>query len=222
LNLMLLPVNFAGILASIVQLVTGRKGSFMRTPKVAKRTYVPPYALLFNLGVLLLMLAYATRAVMYGEYSGAVIPIMNILLYSYGLIRFVGILDSIGDMFPALRRWALACTDALSRLARLSVPFLPPLGNRYVTVPGLAVALILMTPVPSGSRIATEPVPVVERAMVAPTKFQKPSVIAPIVYPAIVGSMMVDHRTLKATGSPIAPRSLVTEEPLDARSYSEE
>lgn len=156
LNLMLLPVNFAGILTSIVQIVTGRKGSFMRTPKVSRRTYVPPYALLFNLGILVLMIGYATKAVMYGEYSGTVIPVVNILLYSYGLVRFVGILDSIGDMFPALRRWAIAAMDALSRLVELAAPVFAPLGRRQVAIPGLATALVLMTSAPSGSRIPNE------------------------------------------------------------------
>ncbi|WP_170314655.1 glycosyltransferase family 2 protein [Aquibium carbonis] len=188
LNLMLLPVNFAGILASIVQMVTGRKGSFNRTPKVSSRTYVPPYALLFNLGVLMLMLAYATRAVMYGEYSGAVIPIVNILLYSYGLIRFVGILDSIGDMFPALRRMALACTDALTRLSRLSVPFLPPMGNRYVTVPGLAAALILLTPAPSGSRIPAAPEsPAPAASTSAAPVHRLPMTMTPPAHPVVDG-----------------------------------
>jgi cellulose synthase (UDP-forming) len=187
LNLMLLPVNFAGILASILQMVTGRKGSFVRTPKVSKRTYVPPYALLFNLGVLMLMLAYATKAVMYGEYSGAVIPIVNILLYSYGLIRFVGILDSLGDMFPSLRRLALAVTGALGRFGNLVAPVFAPFGNRYVAVPGLTVALILATPNPSGSRIATDQPSTPVRVTIA-----APQMIVPLVYPAFDGGVIVD------------------------------
>ncbi|MBU2532136.1 MAG: glycosyltransferase family 2 protein [Alphaproteobacteria bacterium] len=198
LNLMLLPVNFAGILASIVQLVTGRKGSFNRTPKVSSRTYVPPYALLFNLGVLMLMLGYATRAVMYGEYSGAVIPIVNILLYSYGLIRFVGILDSIGDMFPRLRRMAVAATDALARLAEQVAPVFAPLNNnRYVSIPGLAAALVVLTPAPSGSRMSTDVAPAAPPALVSapmpqasrttPPLMIAPLMIAPVVYPAFDG-----------------------------------
>ncbi len=40
-NLLLLPVNLAGSISSIVQALTGAKGKFMRTPKVRNRT-VPP------------------------------------------------------------------------------------------------------------------------------------------------------------------------------------
>lgn len=205
LNLMLLPVNFAGILASIVQMVTGRKGSFMRTPKVSRRTYVPPYALLFNLGVLMLMLGYATRAVMYGEYSGAVIPVVNILLYSYGLVRFVGILDSLGDMFPSLRRWILAILEVLSGLGRLVAPVFAPLGNRYVSIPGLASALILMTPAPSGSRIPADSIPTPPRVAAPASLLRPPLTIAPVVYPAFDGLAIVGAESVDPFATDAAP-----------------
>ena len=205
LNLMLLPVNFAGILTSIVQIVTGRKGSFMRTPKVSNRTYVPPYALLFNLGVLMLMLGYATKAVMYGEYSGTVIPVVNILLYSYGLVRFVGILDSLGDMFPSLRRWVLAILNVLSEFGRLVAPVFAPLGNRYVSVPGLASALILLTPAPSGSRIPADSIPTPPRVSAQASMVQPPPTIAPIVYPAFGGLAIVGARPVDPVATKEAP-----------------
>ena len=41
-NLLLLPVNLAGSLSSMVQALTGAKGKFMRTPKVRNRT-VPAF-----------------------------------------------------------------------------------------------------------------------------------------------------------------------------------
>jgi cellulose synthase/poly-beta-1,6-N-acetylglucosamine synthase-like glycosyltransferase len=41
-NLLLLPVNLAGSLSSLVQALTGAKGKFMRTPKVRNRT-VPAF-----------------------------------------------------------------------------------------------------------------------------------------------------------------------------------
>ncbi len=207
LNLMLLPVNFAGILASIFQMVTGRKGSFVRTPKVSRRTYVPPYALLFNLGVLMLMLAYATRAVMYGEYSGAVIPIVNILLYSYGLIRFVGILDSLGDMFPSLRRVAIALADALAWLGKLCAPIFAPLGYRYVSVPGLTAALILATPAPSGSRISETLPDGRSRISVSAPMMQPPMPIVPLTYPPFDNGVIIEEAGEKAALPILAPRN---------------
>ena len=210
LNLMLLPVNFAGILTSIFQIATGRKGSFIRTPKVSLRTNVPPYALVFNLGVLVLMLVYATKAFVNGELSGGAIPIMNIilfslniLLYSYGLVRFVGVLDSLGDMFPSLRRLLLAIMDALSRLARLTAPVFAPFGNRYVSIPGLTAALILMTPAPSGSRIPTEETHPETHGSVSAPVSQAPRMIAPSI-------QLPFDRFVFAVGSPDKSAALIT------------
>src|SRR6202041_2748436 len=42
-NLILLPVNLAGTVSSLVQGITASKGQFARTPKVANRTVAPPF-----------------------------------------------------------------------------------------------------------------------------------------------------------------------------------
>jgi cellulose synthase (UDP-forming) len=38
LNLLLLPVNLAGVILSLWQILTGRKAAFGRTPKIEGRT----------------------------------------------------------------------------------------------------------------------------------------------------------------------------------------
>lgn len=218
LNLMLLPVNFAGIITSIFQMVTGRKGSFMRTPKISLRTNVPPYALLFNLGVFVLMLAYATKTMMSGELSGGAIPIMNILLFSlnillymYGLVRFVGVLDSLGDMFPSLRRLVLAIGDVLAYLARLFAPVFAPFGNRYVSVPALTAAMIVLTPAPSGSRMASEATSPQFRGTAAIQRSsQAPGMIAPMIYPPFGGLVFAEDGRNRSDAAPPAPRAIVT------------
>ena len=42
-NLVLLPVNLAGTLSSVMQGITASKAPFARTPKVRNRTVVPPF-----------------------------------------------------------------------------------------------------------------------------------------------------------------------------------
>jgi cellulose synthase (UDP-forming) len=103
LNLMLLPVAFAGTLASIRQIVTGRKGSFSRTPKVADRTFIPPYCFLFNGFMLLLMLRYVVEGMLAGQYLGAIVPAINVTLYGYGLHRFIGLREGFADLALATR-----------------------------------------------------------------------------------------------------------------------
>ncbi|WP_187967970.1 glycosyltransferase family 2 protein [Aquibium microcysteis] len=219
LNLMLLPVNFAGIIASIMQMVTGRKGSFIRTPKISLRTNVPPYALIFNLGVFVLMLAYATKAVMSGELSGGAIPIMNImlfslniLLYSYGLVRFVGVLDSLGDMFPSLRRLVLAVSAVVGSVARFLSPVFAPFGSRYVSVPALTAAMIVLTPAQSGSRIATEVTSPQSRSPALVRSSPVPKMLIPMTYPPFASSPVADGPERRAA-VPSAPREVVVSEP---------
>lgn len=107
LNLMLLPVSLAGVIASIVQMITGRKAAFARTPKIAGRTAVHPVYILFNLSIFVLMLVYTVDGVATGDVIGTIIPALNVLLYGYGLWRFIGLRDGLVDLVRPLRRPAL-------------------------------------------------------------------------------------------------------------------
>lgn len=103
LNLILMPVGFAGIFASLYQMVTGRKAPFGRTPKVPNRTFVPPAYFLFNLAMFALMIWYGAQAALTGQYLGTIIPAANVALYSYGLVRFVGVGAATSDLWRGLR-----------------------------------------------------------------------------------------------------------------------
>ena len=83
-------------------MVTGRKGSFSRTPKVADRTFVPPYAFLFNCFMLALMSVYVVQGLLAREYLGTIIPAANVTLYLYGLHRFVGFRNGFADIVLAV------------------------------------------------------------------------------------------------------------------------
>ncbi|MBZ4691090.1 MAG: hypothetical protein JG765_2341 [Cereibacter sp.] len=115
LNLMLLPVNLAGVLASIWQMAGGPRRKFSRTPKVASRTVVPPYAFVFNLGILGLMLAYVLLGIGADKPLGVAIPLINILLYSYGLWRFVGLGAGFADLGLSLGQSAGRLFEGLAR-----------------------------------------------------------------------------------------------------------
>jgi cellulose synthase/poly-beta-1,6-N-acetylglucosamine synthase-like glycosyltransferase len=109
LNLMLLPVAFAGVAMSVLQMITGRKGAFIRTPKVANRTLVPPVFFLFNLLMSLLMLRFVVEGVITGDYVGTIVPAINVTFYVYGMARFVGLDEGFADLLRvALGWWELA------------------------------------------------------------------------------------------------------------------
>lgn len=147
LNLMLLPVSFAGIAASIRQIVTGRKGSFSRTPKVANRTFVPPYAFLFNSFMLTLMTVYVVQGLLSREYLGTIIPAANVTLYFYGLHRFIGFRNGVSDLALGMRT---RLADAMARLREASFAPFAARPGRLVGA-GLLAAIFVATPLQFGA-----------------------------------------------------------------------
>ena len=97
-NLMLLPVNLAGVGNSIVQALTGDKSVFGRTPKVRDRTVpgllfvVAPYVLV-GLAVFTVLRDYEGS-----RWDNAVYAGLNAVLASYAIMAFIGVRHSIVDM----------------------------------------------------------------------------------------------------------------------------
>lgn len=102
LNLILMPVNFSGILASIAQLITGHKAAFSRTPKVAGRTAVHARYVLFNLAMLSLLGWYVASGLLAGDVLGSIVPAISLYLYAYGIHRFIGWADGAADVLAGL------------------------------------------------------------------------------------------------------------------------
>ncbi|HEY3727346.1 MAG TPA: glycosyltransferase family 2 protein [Solirubrobacteraceae bacterium] len=104
-NLLLLPVNLAGSLSSVVQGLTGAKGKFMRTPKVRDRTvpafvYVTLPYVLVGVSVYTCIDAYHQKL-----WADAVFAAINAVLASYAIVAFVGIRNSIVDIWINVSSW---------------------------------------------------------------------------------------------------------------------
>jgi cellulose synthase/poly-beta-1,6-N-acetylglucosamine synthase-like glycosyltransferase len=153
LNLMLLPVSLAGVGASIQQMITGRKGRFSRTPKVANRTFIPPPFFIFNSFMLLLMLYYVLMGIFLGKLLGTIVPAINVGLYAYGLHRFVGIAEGLADLRLTLADAATALETRFAAIAAASRAALRPRGFVGVRAFGTAAvfALLMLTPWQIGS-----------------------------------------------------------------------
>ncbi|HVS99983.1 MAG TPA: glycosyltransferase family 2 protein [Solirubrobacterales bacterium] len=104
-NLLLLPVNLAGSISSIVQALTGAKGKFMRTPKVRNRT-VPAFIYVV-LPYLLVGWSIYTFKVAYEHdlWSNAIFAAINGLLGAYAIVAFIGIGDSLVDIWTNVVSW---------------------------------------------------------------------------------------------------------------------
>jgi hypothetical protein len=104
-NLLLLPVNLAGSLSSIVQALTGAKGRFMRTPKVRDRT-IPAFFYVV-LPYLLVAFSIYTFKIAWDHdlWSNAVFAAINGVLAAYAIVAFIGIRHSLVDIWTNVVSW---------------------------------------------------------------------------------------------------------------------
>jgi cellulose synthase/poly-beta-1,6-N-acetylglucosamine synthase-like glycosyltransferase len=98
-NLVLLPVNLAGTMSSIVQGITASKAPFARTPKVRNRTVVPPFFVIAP--YLLIALAGVTFyfAYRHDRVENMAYAALNVVLACYAAKSFIGLRNSVVDGF---------------------------------------------------------------------------------------------------------------------------
>lgn len=98
LNLLLLAVNITGSVASLIQLLTGGKGTFVRTPKVRNRTRTAlwfalvPYLLLALVALILLV------DVQRHHWVNATFVALNGLCLLLGVVLLMGVPASLSDI----------------------------------------------------------------------------------------------------------------------------
>ncbi len=104
-NLLLLPVNLAGSLSSIVQALTGAKGKFLRTPKVRNRT-VPAFVYVVLPYFLVGYSAYTFKVAWEHDlWSNAVFAAVNAVLGAYAIVAFIGLRHSLVDIWANVVSW---------------------------------------------------------------------------------------------------------------------
>ena len=135
-NLILLPVNLAGTLSSIVQGITASKAPFLRTPKVRNRTVVPPFFvvapyLLIALAALTGYFAWRHHRVENMAYAA-----LNVVLACYAVTAFIGLRNSAADAW--IHATSLLYRPARRRRARAVQQPPPPAHWRSVLEAGPA------------------------------------------------------------------------------------
>jgi EAL domain-containing protein (putative c-di-GMP-specific phosphodiesterase class I)/cellulose synthase/poly-beta-1,6-N-acetylglucosamine synthase-like glycosyltransferase len=104
-NLILLPVNLSGSFASILQLLTGEKSAFKRTPKVRNRTTAATTYLLLPWALIVLCVWTAWRDVHDHHWNNLVFAGLNLMLSLYAMVAFVGVGNTVVDLLTHLRSW---------------------------------------------------------------------------------------------------------------------
>jgi cellulose synthase (UDP-forming) len=102
-NLVLLPVNLAGVIDSVVQGITGDKSIFGRTPKVRDRT-VPNFLFILSPYLVVALAAYTLVRDYDGHrWDNLVYAGLNTLLATYAIMAFIGIRYSIIDAWVHIK-----------------------------------------------------------------------------------------------------------------------
>ncbi|TAJ49863.1 MAG: glycosyltransferase [Herbiconiux sp.] len=105
LNLLLLAVNLAGSVASVVQALTGRKARFVRTPKVNTRTPAPALYVLAPIAIVAGATVIAVRAGFDGAWGTTAFAAFTALAAAWGIARLLGLGHALGDVWLGWLNW---------------------------------------------------------------------------------------------------------------------
>ncbi len=115
LNLLLLAVNITGTIASLIQLLTGGKGTFVRTPKVRNRTRTALWFALVPYLLLVLVALIVAVDVQRHHWLNATFIGLNGLCLLLGVVFLMGVIGSLSDIlyqaFQTLYRYEPEIVD---------------------------------------------------------------------------------------------------------------
>ncbi|WP_349867064.1 glycosyltransferase family 2 protein [Leifsonia sp. WHRI 6310E] len=103
-NLILLPVNLAGVLKSIQQSLTGKKIPFARTPKVKNRTASPLLYVVAPLAMVAFSLFTLWRDWNAQNWGNAAFAAFNATLAIWAIVSYIGIGATIVDIWLGLTK----------------------------------------------------------------------------------------------------------------------
>ncbi len=104
-NLILLPVNLAGIFKSIQQALTTKKSAFARTPKVKNRTSAGLMFVVFPILIIAFSLFTLWRDYNAGNWGNAAFAAFNAIAAIWATIAYIGIPDLVADIWFGLVRY---------------------------------------------------------------------------------------------------------------------
>lgn len=104
-NIVLLPVNLAGVLKSVQQAFTGEKIPFVRTPKVKDRTAAPALYVVVPLLIVAYSLFTFWRDFVSENWVNAAFAALNALLAFYAIRAYIGLKNSVVDMVLGVLNW---------------------------------------------------------------------------------------------------------------------
>lgn len=112
-NLILLPVNLAGVLKSLQQAITGRKIPFARTPKVKNRTVSPALYVVSPILIVAFSLFTLRHDEIVHNWGNAAFAAFNAMVATWAILAYIGIWHSIVDIWLGMTSWLYVQVDPL-------------------------------------------------------------------------------------------------------------
>ncbi|MEL0627426.1 glycosyltransferase family 2 protein [Salinibacterium amurskyense] len=103
-NLILLPVNLAGVIKSIEQAITSKKIPFARTPKVRNRTATPLLYVISPLIIIGFSAFTFWRDLNAENWGNAAFAAFNTVLAGLALVSYIGIWNTVVDIWLGVTR----------------------------------------------------------------------------------------------------------------------
>ncbi|CAN5174792.1 glycosyltransferase family 2 protein [soil metagenome] len=104
-NLILLPVNLAGVLKSMQQALTGKKIPFARTPKVKNRTAAPLLYVVSPVLIVGFSVFTLWRDIAAHNLGNAAFAAFNTFLATWAILAYIGVWNSVVDIWVGLTDW---------------------------------------------------------------------------------------------------------------------
>lgn len=104
-NLILLPVNLAGVLKSMQQALSGKKIPFARTPKVKNRTVSPMLYVVTPLLIVGFSAFTLWRDVMAENWANAAFAGFNAFVAMWAIMAYIGLWHTVVDTWRGLTNW---------------------------------------------------------------------------------------------------------------------
>lgn len=104
-NLIMLPINLAGVLKSIQQTLSGKKIPFVRTPKIKNRTVSPALYVITPLLIVGFSLFTLFRDLEAQNWVNAAFAGFNSVVALWAIVAYIGIRNTIADVWHGLIKW---------------------------------------------------------------------------------------------------------------------
>lgn len=135
-NLILLPVNLAGVLKSLQQALTGKKIPFARTPKIKDRTISPMLYVIAPALIVGFSGVTLWRDVMASNWGNAIFAGFNAIVALWAIVANIGIGHTIADTWRGLTGWLYV--DVKPKTSRTTTSNQPALDWQAVLYHGNA------------------------------------------------------------------------------------